>query len=332
MGIQARVTARGIQPIIDALTDAGEDAGPLRTTAWEAAWCRGYDDVAIPAPVLSVSIEGYAIVAQHLAHRRIALIVDAGTELWALIARGPLPQPGARVRLSATCVHDAPWEVKAVHNLGLGLRLRFGLVAPAARLPWVEDLRTSLRGMREVEARNRRTLDARRAALGPLEAVPSLAEELHERERGLRARVEAECAPNADERAAFELGSEKARAKVVAAYATRRRERYDAAMAQLHADVPALSAARDARVAANARLHRALTELETATAASRTIVKRIEILERQLEALEHSGLHAEWNPGERLAAGPVRFEELARTIDVLFGLIPRRARRVLNAS
>jgi len=110
----------------------------------------------------------------------------------------------------------------------------------------------------------------------------------------------------------------------------RRLEHYRAELERLRDELPAIRADRDRRVALNARISDALSRLEHSWSASRAVTERSMIMDRELDAIERAELPADWmtpGPGERLPS----FAELARTIGLLYDLIPKHAQRLRHA-
>jgi len=330
VGIHARFLASGVGPLIETIVAAGGDPGDFRTIVWEAAWSRGYDDVLVPAPAATLAVEAFVIVARSIDDKRSAIVVDIGTELWAVIARGAPPPAGARVRVSASGHNDAPWTLRVLERLSACIRMRFDLTtASHSARGWIDNLRDALETIRETEALNRQTIEAQRRALPPLVTVASVATDVDRWHRALKSRIEHEVVPTDAERDEFDRGSERVRKAILDACTGRRLERYRAELARLRDDLPALRAERERRIAVNDRISHAMTRLEAAWTASRAVTQRSMVMDRELDAIERAELPAEWiapQAGERLPS----FTELARTVGLLHALIPPRTHRILR--
>jgi hypothetical protein len=331
VGIHARFLATGVGPLIETIVAAGGDPGDFRTTAYEAAWSRGYDDVQVPAPSVMLAAEAFVIVSRAIDASRNASIIDTGTELWAIIARGVPPPAGARVRVSASGHVDAPWTLRVLERLCSCIRLHFDLTAAShGNGAWIENLRAELETIRETEALNRQSIEAQRRALPPLITVASIATEVDKWHRALKSRIEHEVVPTDAEREQYDRGNDRVRKSILDACTARRLERYRTELARLRDDLPTLRAERERRIAVNDRISHAIGRLEEAWTASRAVTERSMIMDRELDAIERAELPAEWltpQAGERLPS----FAELARTVGLLHALIPQRTHRMLKS-
>jgi hypothetical protein len=328
VGTHTRFLASGVGPLIETIVAAGIDPGDFRTAIWQAAWSRGYDDVLVPAPGITLSMEAFVMVAQPIDGTRSALVVDTGVELWAVIARAPAP-PGARVRLSASGDSASPWNVRVLERLAPCVRFDVS-VPPSQTSGWISDVRMELETIRAAEALNRQSIEAQRRAIPAPVHVASLSIEFDAWHRALKSRIEHDVQPTEGERVRFDLGSERERKAILDACTARRLELYRTELERLRDELPALRADREHRIAVNARISDALTRLEDAWSASRAVTERSMVMDRELDAIERAELPADWiapQPGERLPS----FAELARSIGLLYALIPKHAQRLRHA-
>jgi hypothetical protein len=323
----ARFVGAGVQPLVDAVKAAGAEPGDLRAVVWQATWARGYDDVVAPAPAIRLKEEGFVIFSRALGPERFAGIIDTGKALWALVARGLVPPAGSRVRIVPAFVDgELGWEVTTLETLGLGLSIRFG-ARGTETAAWVEFLHDALGRIAETEIERRRAIVAERRALVTIEPIRPFRDELDALHEQMRARVDAETAATPEERAAFDRGNEKQRKAVIDECKARRMRRYQEELALLRARVPELQAAHEKRMAANAEARMAVTELEDAASRSRGVSERIGTVENQLNAVAKSGLMVTADPATLEALGSADFEEIARTVELLYDLIPRRTQK-----
>ncbi len=327
MSIHARFVGSGVQPLVDAVKAAGAEPGDLRAVVWQATWARGYEDVVAPAPAIRLREGGFVVFARAIAAHRYATIIDTGNALWALVARGAIPPLGARVRIVPAFVeHEIGWDVTIIETLGLGLSIRFGPKLNETA-EWVDRLRDAVARIIDAEADRRKAIVIERRALCGLEPVRPFREELDLLYESLRQRVDAETAGTPDERAAYERGNEKQRKAIVEECKARRIRRYNEELATLRASVPELTADHDRRLAISLASRAAAAELEDAASRSRGVAERVTTIEHQLAAIETAGLQVSGDLERLEGLGPGDFNELSRTVELLFELIPRRAQK-----
>lgn len=293
---------------------------------WQATWARGYDDVVAPAPAVRLREDGLVVFARPIAADRYAAIVDTTHALWALLAYGPLPPTGSRVRIVPAFIDGAiGWNVTIIETLGLGLTIRFGPKLGETNA-WVERVRGSLERIADAEAERRKAIVIERRALVAMDPIKPFKDELDALHESIRKRVDAETAGTPEERAAYEKGNEKQRRAIVEECKARRLRRYNDELAKLRESIPELSAAHEKRRVASAECRNTVAELEDAASRSRGVTERIVTVERQLDAVEEAALLVSADLDVLDALGPADFRELSRTVELLHDLIPRRGR------
>ncbi len=323
----ARFVGSGVQPLVDAVKAAGSEPGDLRAVVWQATWARGYEDVVAPAPAVRLKEEGFVVFARVIANQRYAAIVDTSKALWALIARGAVPPLGSRVRIVPAIIDgEISWDVTILETLGLGLTIRFGAKDKETNL-WADHVREALNRIAEAEIDRRRAIVIERRALVAIEPIKPFKEELDALHEALRQRVDAETGGTPDERAAFGRGNEKQRKAVVEEIKARRLKRYNDEVAALRERIPELSAAHEKRRLANLETRAAVAELEDAASRSRGVTERVTTVENQLNAVAAAALLVSADLDVIDALGPNDFDEIARTVELLYDLIPRRAQK-----
>ena len=327
MATHARFVGSGVQPLVDAVKAAGGEPGDLRAVVWQATWARGYEDVVAPAPAVRLKEEGFVVFARSIAIQRYATIMDTGHALWAVVARGVMPPLGARVRIVPAIVqHEIEWNITVLETLGLGLTIRFGVKAGETS-DWTVKLREAVARIAQAEVERRKAIVVERRALVTIEPVKAFREELDALHEELRHRVDAETAGTAEERAAYERGNEKQRKAIVEECKARRLRRYNEELALLRARIPELNAGHEKRLAANSASRAAVAELEDAASRSRGVTERVSTLEHQLAAVEAAGLLVSADHDALDTLGAHDFDELSRTTELLYDLIPRRAQK-----
>jgi hypothetical protein len=323
----ARFVGSGVQPLVDAVKAAGADPGDLRAVVWQATWARGYEDVVAPAPAIRLKEEGFIVFARAIAAQRYATIIDTGHALWALVARGNMPPPGARVRIvPAIFQHEIEWDVSVLETLGLGLSIRFGPKA-GENGGWIKKLSDALARIAEAEVERRKAIVIERRALVAIEPVKPFRNELDALHEALRQRIDAETAGTPEERTAYERGNEKQRKAIVEECKARRLRRYNEELALLRGRIPELAAGHEKRLVATNDIRAAVAELEDAASRSRGVTERVGTVEHQLTAIDAAGLLVHADHGALDALGMADFNELARTVELLYDLIPRRAQK-----
>lgn len=294
---------------------------------WQATWARGYEDVVAPAPAIRLKEDGFVVYARSIGPRRYATIVDTGHALWALVARGVIPPLGARVRIVPAIVqHEIEWDITILETLSLGLTIRFGPKAGETG-DWIDKLRDALARIAEAEVERRKAIVIERRALVTIEPVKPFRDELDALHEALRRRVDVETAGTPEERAAFERGNEKQRKAIVEECKARRLRRYNEELAVLRERIPELAAAHEKRLAANSASRAAVAELEDAASRSRGVTERVGTVAHQLTSIDAAGLLISADHDALDALGMADFNEVARTIELLYDLIPRRAQK-----
>ncbi len=327
MTAHARFVGSGVQPLVDAVKAAGAEPGDLRAVVWQATWARGYEDVVAPAPAIRLREDGFVVFARAVGPQRYAAIVDTTHALWALIARGPIPPLGARVRIVPAFVDgEIGWDVTILEALGLGLKVRFGAKAGETG-EWIDHVRAALERISEAEVERRRAIVIERRALVAIEPVKPFKEELDALHDALRTRIDAETNGTPEERAAFERGNEKQRKAILDEVKARRLRRYNEEVALLRDRIPELAAAHEKRMAAVTENRAAVAELEDAASRSRGVTERVSTVENHLNAVEAAALLVTADLDALDLLGPNDFAEISRTIELLFDLIPRRAQK-----
>jgi hypothetical protein len=323
----ARFVGSGVQPLVDAVKAAGGEPGDLRAVVWQATWARGYEDVVAPAPAVRLKEEGFVVFARSIGTRRYATIIDTSHALWALVARGVMPPLGSRVRIVPAIIqHEIEWDITVLETLGLGLTIRFGAKAGETS-DWIVKLREALARIASAEVERRKAIVVERRALVTIEPVKPFREELDALHEELRHRIDAETAGTAEERAAYERGNERQRKAIVEECKARRLRRYNEELALLRARVPELAAGHDKRLASNSASRAAVAELEDAASRSRGVTERVGTVAHQLTAIDSAGLLMNADHDALDALGAPDFNELARTVELLYDLIPRRAQK-----
>ena len=327
MTTQAGLVGSGIQPLIDAIRASGADPGDLRAIVWQATWARGYEDVVAPLPALRLKEEGFVIYARPIGVDHYAAIIDTSHALWALVASGNAPPAGARVRvLPAFGRTEASWEVTVLETLGIGLTVRFG-GRNGETHGWAEPVHDALERILDAEAERRKAIVAERRKYVAVDLVMPFREEIEALHEQLRVRIEAETAASPKERTAYERGNERQRKAIIEACKVRRVTRYHEEVKALRERIPELQTAYDRRVAANAEIRAAISELEDAALQSRCVTERVAIVEKHIAVIAASELLVTGDP-ERLEALETRdFDEIAQTVDLLHDLIPHRAQK-----
>jgi hypothetical protein len=325
--IHARFVGAGVQPLVDAVKAAGADPGDLRAVVWQATWARGYDDVVAPAPAIRLKEEGFVIFARPVGPTRYAGIVDTGHALWALVARGVFPPLGSRVRIVPAMVNgEIGWDVAILETLGLGLSIRFGAKGTETNA-WAELLRASVQRIADAEVNRRKAIVNERRALVTIEPVKPFREEIDALHEQLRLRTEAESAATPTERAAHDRGNERQRKAIIEDVKARRLKFYQEELAALRARIPELQAAHDKRQETSTELRALVSELEGAASRSRGVSERVGTVEHQLSAVQAAGLLVNYDPERIDGLGPTDFDEISRTVELLYDLIPHRAQK-----
>jgi hypothetical protein len=328
----ARFVGSGVQPLVDAVKAAGGEPGDLRAAVWQATWARGYEDVVAPAPAVRLKEEGFVVFARSIVAHRYATIIDTGHALWALVGRGVLPPLGARVRIVPAIVqHQIEWDISILETLGLGLTIRFGAKAGETSA-WIDKLREALARIAEAEVERRKAIVVERRALVTIEPVKAFRDELELQQEALRQRVDAETAGTPEERVAFQRGNEKQRKAIVDECKARRLRRYNEELARLRERIPELAAAHEKRLASNGASRAAVAELEDAASRSRGVTERVGTVETHLTAIGAGDLLVNADHDALDALGVADFNELARTVELLYDVIPRRAQKRSNAA
>lgn len=327
MTTHVRFVGSGVQPLVDAVKAAGAEPGDLRAVVWQATWARGYEDVVAPAPAVRLKEDGFVVFARPIGHQKYATIVDTSHALWALVARGPIPTLGARVRIVPAFIeHEIGWDVTILESLGIGLSVRFGPKQHETNA-WVEHLRAALTRIADAEVERRKQIVIERRSLVAIEPLKPFREELDALHEALRQRVDAETAGTPEERAAYERGNEKQRKAIVDECKARRLRRYNEEVARLRERIPELAAAHDKRLAVNTASRAAVAELEDAASRSRSVSERLSTVEHQLTAVQSAGLLVSADLDVLDALGPADFEDISRTVELLYDLTPRRAQK-----
>jgi hypothetical protein len=323
----ARFVGSGVQPLVDAVKAAGGDPGDLRAVVWQATWARGYEDVVAPAPAVRLKEEGFVVFSRAITRDRYATIVDTTHALWALIARGPLPPAGSRVRIvPAINAGEIGWDVTVLETLSSGITVRFGAKLGETN-EWANHVRDALGRIAQSEVDRRKAIVAERRALVQIEPIRPLGEELEALQEAIRQRLEAETAGTPAQRAAFEKGNEKQRKAILEEIKALRLSRYNEEIARLREQVPELTAAYEKRKAANVAARTVVSELEEASSRSRSVSEHVQTVENQLRAVETAGLLVSADLERLDALGSADFVDLAQTIELLYDLIPRRAEK-----
>jgi hypothetical protein len=323
----ARFVGAGVQPLVDAVKAAGAEPGDLRAVVWQATWARGYDDVVAPAPAIRLKEQGFVVFARAIAPNRYAAIIDTTQALWALVARGVLPPLGARVRIVPAFIEgEIGWDVSVLETLELGLSIRFGPKLEETNA-WVDRLRVAIVRIADAEADRRKAIVAERRALVTIEPIAPFREEVDALQEELRKRVDIETAGTPSERLAYERGNEKQRKAIVDECKARRLKRFNEEVQRLKERLPDLQAAYDLRLGANVDRRAAVAELEDAASRSRGVSERVASLESQLSAIEAAAMLVTADLDALDELGAADFAELARTIELLHDLIPRRVQK-----
>ncbi len=321
----ARYVGSGVQPLVDAIKTAGADPGDLRAMVWQATWARGYDDVVAPAPAARLKEQGFVVYTHAINQRTYAAIVDTTRALWALVVRGRQRPPlGSRVKV-ASSIQDSElgWDLTVVETLGLGFGITFA-TGPRETPVWVKRLQDALHRIAAAEVERRAAIVNERRLIIAAQPVKPFKEELDALHDALRKRIDAESVPRPDERAAYERGNAKARKAIIDEVKRRRTERYNEELEALKARIPELRVEHERRSALFAEQAAAITELEDAASRSRGVTERITVVEAQLKEIRDSTLTVVIDPDAIDLFGPADFEEISRTVELLFDLIPRR--------
>jgi hypothetical protein len=320
------VGARDAHAFVDEALAAGATVRDLGTAIWRAARERGFDDVSVPRPSVSSRIEGFAVFACTCDDARVALLIDCGTQLVALVANGRVPACGSRVRILPQFGASTPWACVEVQSLGLGLRVHFDGKATPSKA-WIPPLRQALAHALTREVANRADIDARRRALPVIQRVPPLEEILRSRHEALMARIERETRPSSDDIAALTRAGEKRRTVILAEHQARRLARYHDELKTLRASMPEYLAERERAIAASLEVRFAAQRLEDMTAHSRNLSDRALVAQEQLRRIEASELAVSGDPNPALAdEDPALTQELLATIGLLFDLLTRQNR------
>lgn len=327
MTTHARFVGAGVQPLVDAVKAAGADPGDLRAAVWQATWARGYDDVVAPAPAIRLKEDGFIVYSRPIGPNRYAGVIDTGHALWALVARGVLPSVGARVRIVPAFIDGAiGWDVSILETLGFGLTVRFGTRIDETTT-WIDLLRKALARIAGAEAERGKAIVVERRSLITIAPVQPFPDELDALYEQLRSRVEVETAATPAERKAFDRGNERGRKAIIEEVKLRRATRYKEQLAALRSRVPELKAAHAKRMATNIAAREAVAELEDAASRTRGVSERVGTVQNQLTSVEESGLLVTPNVELLKTLGADDFDEIARTVELLYDLIPRRAQK-----
>jgi len=319
----ARFVGSGVQPLIDAIREAGGDPADLRAVVWQATWARGYDDVVAPAPAARLKEQGFVVYTHPIDQRTFATIIDTTRALWALIARGQAPPLGSRVKIVPTIQDGAMgWDIHVVDVLGIGLRVAFQ--SGPRDTTWADRLQNAITRIAVAEVERRQAIVTERRTIFGAVPVKPFREELDALHDAMRKQVDAETGPRPDERAAYERGNEKQRKAIIEECKRRRVERYNEELEALKARIPELREDHERRMAALAESNRAISELEDAASRSRGVTERIAVVESQLRDVRESSLTVLADVDLLDALGPSDFEDIAHTMELLFDLIPRR--------
>jgi hypothetical protein len=323
----ARFVGSGVQPLVDAVKAAGAEPGDLRAVVWQATWARGFEDVIAPAPAARLKADGFVVFARPIGPEKYATVIETTHALWALVARGVLPTLGSRVRIVPAFIdHEIGWEVGVIESLGLGLTVRFGpkLTETSA---WADRLSDALARIAGAEVERRKQIVVERRSIVAVEPIKPLREELDALHEALRLRVDAETAGTPEERAAYEKGNEKQRQAIVHECKARRIRRYNEEVARLRARIPELTAAHEKRMAATNASRSSVAELEDAASRSRSVTERVTTVEHQLAAVRAAAVLVSANLESLDELGPADFEEISRTVELLYDLIPHHAQK-----
>jgi hypothetical protein len=320
-----RYVGSGVQPLVDAVKAAGGDPGDLRAAVWQATWARGYEEVVAPPNAVRLKEEGFVVFSRAISENSYATVVDMTHALWALIARGVVPPAGSRVRIvPAIADGELSWDVTILEMLGLGLSIRFGPKVDETPA-WIEAMRGALDRIRYFEIERRKAIVVERRALVAIEPVKPLRAVLDALQEDIRQRVEAETGGTVAQRLAFEKGNDKQRKAVLEEIKAHRLTRFNEEIARLREQIPEMTAAHERQLAAHNAGRALVAELEDAASRSRSVSEEVTIVEHRLATVVTAGMLVSADLDVLNALGAGDFVELARTIELLHDLIPRRA-------
>jgi len=192
--IDLRFRDHGVQLILDDIARHREKPELTKDALWKSAWARGYQDVLLPIHGSDTRYEGILCLAYQLASGRTVISVDTGERMLAVVDKfDALPNPGAKVRLTAIFVGEAEqWTVKALASIGCGLSINFGADAGDKRLGdvgWADMLREALAKVRALENGVTVQLNEQRIALPAIEPEPPFKDQIVKLDDDMRKRI-----------------------------------------------------------------------------------------------------------------------------------------------
>jgi hypothetical protein len=314
----------GVQQLAEAMLASGTPPAGVRAGLWQSAWARGYDDLAIPLTRPDTIVGGAVIFAHACGSWGCVAVVDDGAAAWGILAGGPPPPLGARVRAVPNYGAGPPWLLTMLERPSFGLEPCFTADAQERQTQWIEQIRGVLARIRDREVLRRAIAEARRRTLPPATLVEPLRDEMRRRHAELKARVEAETAPRRAELVAFNAANERVRQRIVAERSARRLSRYREELENFRRSMPAFLAEREARSEAGVDLCVMAQHLEDTLAQSRAITDRTLRIGAQLDAIENSTLAVAGDPGEALRrTDAALIDDIGRTVGLIFALLPR---------
>jgi hypothetical protein len=317
---------------VEALVRPGLSAGEISAAMWHAAWTRGYAETSLPIAEYTARYDGFVVFSQPVAAGGgCVILVDCTDALISFHAGGEPPPLAARVRVTpALRDSDVVWSVHVMQRLGLGISVSFANVPRGANPNgWADRLRTTVHEIRAREIQRRSAINAQRRGIAFTDAPASFRDEMAERHRELKDRVEAIHAPTPQDREQFERANERQRKRLIADRSVRRLAAYNAEVAALTAQIPALRADYDRRARENLAARAAIARLEDAASASRSVSERSNAVLSRIDAVERAGIHVlGYDEPASNIDDPALFAEIDRTTELLHDLIPKRAHKL----
>jgi hypothetical protein len=319
--------------VLETLTRDQAAAAAAHDALWATLWNRGYEDIDEPLWLPDAAYRGLVAFAWRFPEGGTLTGIDIGQAFLVFRSLPGVPAVGSRVRVLPG--ERDRWRVPDdAQVLGLGIELHFDGNA-ATDASWAEPLRVGLQRLRAALDARRVQLEARRAELGAL-SEPTPPEEIWRRETAAiaqQATLETEFSPEehallARARAKGPRSRDEAEHRLSALRRQRFSERNAAALAAFRAGRwPELRDAAAAAVARYAEYRGEVLRLEEALAQVRGLHERARAALPMLDAIETAGFRVRATSFDPARLGePGYAQELVRTVELLHGAIPPRAR------
>jgi hypothetical protein len=321
--------SRGIETLANRLRELRVPLGDLPGCLRQAAWARGWDDVAIPDPNQPDAIRGHVVFARALSSGHALILVDDGRRAIGFCERISPPTVGAKVIVTPT--HGTiglQWSLTVIAELGCNLSVNFsdsaGSGHPQSDETWVEHLQYCLHVVRVEQWDRLREIDRERAELAFVSPVPSFAAECEREEQELRQQI---LATPYTEQERILIASIKRPDELTAFVAERNRElleRYAHELLIIHEHIEERAAAHASRATSYESFRARIDELNELDARARRIGERSLRASSHLEAIGHTTLDVRAGDLRPYMNQPLKYcEEIIATIELLFELLPQ---------